>query len=125
MGPDRAPQRLPRAPDMNHDPMCPYEKWQDDCQCDLIARVREDERGKRDADGPWFRSVVHECCVRVQDERAAALRDAVEAVKAALPIDIDPGVPGFDPTERKAYQIGARYGVAKAVAAIEALGGER
>lgn len=49
----------------------------------LIARVREHERGKCEANGPYFTSVVHECCERVQTERAAALdaaRDAVASV---------------------------------------------
>lgn len=52
------------------------------CLVDLVrkeiyAKGRQDEAAKREADGPWFRSVVHECCERVQTERAAALRDAV------------------------------------------------
>lgn len=33
---------------MSHDPMCFMSegKWDGGCQCSLIARVREDERGK-------------------------------------------------------------------------------
>ena len=83
---------------MTHDPLCPNipEHWDTEqsilwhakCECDLISLVREDERAKREADGPWFRSVVHECCERVQTERAAALRDAVEAVKAHIRSDL-------------------------------------
>lgn len=69
---------------MSHDPLCPtplcdfgqpdaecqdpYECWHH-CQCDLIARVRE-------------------------DERAAALRDAVEAINAtADKFSVKPGAP--------------------------------
>lgn len=59
-----------------YDPLCPTQNTNDmpgSCFCDLIARVREDEATKREADGPWFRSVVHECCERVQTERTAAI----------------------------------------------------
>ena len=55
---------------MNHDPLCTkeYERFSVYglvCkECDIIARVREDERVKREADGPWFQSLVHECCER-------------------------------------------------------------
>lgn len=68
-----------------HDPLCPaplcdwtgesgndcmgYEDCHHLCQCDLIARVREDERDKRRADLIW------------QDGYDIALRDAVDAVK--------------------------------------------
>ena len=106
---------------MTHDPMCPNNSasccpWMGDCNCDcqcnFIVRVREDER--KYGMVPGFDLGY-----------AAALRDAVEAARAALPINIAPSIPGFDPTERKAYQIGARYGAAKVIAAIEALGGER
>ena len=48
-----------------HDPMCPFKDMgrinfiEDDTErcwgCALIARVREDERDKREKDGPWFR----------------------------------------------------------------------
>lgn len=102
-----------------HDPMCD-DHHEGDCPwCNFAARVREDEKWKADL------------AITIWEQHAngaysRALRDAIEAVKAALPVlVIDPGVPGFDPSERKAYQIGARYGVAKAAAAIEALGGER
>ena len=63
---------IPDYDQHSHDPMCPqYDCWLEGCtvcdECALIARVREDERAKREADGPWFRSVVHECCERVQE----------------------------------------------------------
>lgn len=77
---------------MTHDPLCgggdcdcTCDQMQDghrvtciylDCECDLIARVREDER-LRHADG-WPQWCTNEI-------RRAARRDAVEAVSILLP----------------------------------------
>lgn len=65
---------------MNHDPLCP-EMWLRDGQpckfCDVIARVREDERN-----GPLN--------LRSYDAGyAAALQDAVEAVRLSPSADIE------------------------------------
>ena len=115
---------------MNHDPLCPvvnanvpfglfHDDVPDDCLfCPLIARVREDERGivemlaslKRMAEGP---ERDHKVWVEAY---AAALRDAVEAVLSMTPA---------------AYLHIPKVGeqtlilLGDAVAAIEALGGER
>ena len=95
-----------------HDALCPWSgslSEPDDCRlpqgwrvCDLIARVREDERGKVYG-WPEYQSQ------RDRDVRAAAIRDAVAAVEA---LGDGKTVPPND-------------GYAEAVAAITALGGER
>ena len=76
-----------------HDPVC---GWEPDvphadgsvtmtpCRCVLIARVRADEREKWEAEGPWFKTVVHQCCedaeaIRADEREAAAQR--VEALR--------------------------------------------
>ena len=63
---------------MNHDPLCQTvrntEMSEVFCDCEWIARVREDERG-RAYGWPEYQSQ------RDRDVRAAALRDAVEAEK--------------------------------------------
>lgn len=87
---------------MNHDPLCPrshqitFTVWRSACECALIRRVRADESQHADQ---WGRKI-----------RANALRDAVEAV-LALPDAI--------------FQQAAWVKHEQAVAAIEALGGER
>ena len=90
---------------MTHDPLCPlFDKarypFSAKCDCDLIARVREEERSyaKQTA------AAVMAYGEGKRDGYAAALRDAVEAVKALR--------------DYKAWGI-----LAKAVATIEALGG--
>ena len=71
---------------MTHDPMCPNipERWDVEqsilwhakCYCDVIARVREDERDKGDL------GLIEWGAERGYDDGyAAALRDAIEAVK--------------------------------------------
>lgn len=98
---------------MNHDPLCDvviknegsaWEKYYPIvCVCDLIARVREDEHENDDS----------HLAAYMLGERAgyaAALRDAAEAVKAALTDD--------DGYVRQSE-------LDDAVAAIERLGGER
>lgn len=94
-----------------HDPMCPFAQWPDeDCYqrdagvniCALIAQVREDERVKS-TPVRWVQQAV----VAAKEARNAALRDAVEAVKVLPSAWTD-----------AAYR-------EKALAAIEALGGER
>lgn len=89
---------------MTHDPLCPlvgveFVSGELCDSCDLIARVREDEAVKRRADLIW------------QDGYDIALQDAVEAVKKMR-----------DGTVRRSV---ARSVLNQAVAAIEALGGER
>ena len=88
----------------NHDPMCPSNEPANLplCRCDLIARVRDDERDKH-IKGVWDNGYTH--------GYAACKSDAVEAVK---------GVTAY------AY-LGTPLSVVQrdeAVAAIEALGGE-
>ena len=102
-----------------HDPMCiAYGNVScRQCECDLIARVREDASGLSD-------EAIY------MDGYVAALRDAAEAVKAALDAglatstdkalyffeaDKDDPTLGYDVTFHKD----------SLVAAIEALGGER
>ena len=48
-----------------------------------IRRVRDDERAKREAEGPWFKSVVHECCEKAQDYR----RGVEDAAQAVVPME--------------------------------------
>ena len=116
---------------MNHDPMCPYFPEQQGfggirsgvpstqpyipgvpCQCALIARIREDERGK----AVWQRDLLW------GDGYAAALRDAVEAAKAAVTDDDPDSVSDrYDCCGCSTYDAIYR----DAVAAIEALGGKQ
>jgi len=102
---------------MNHDPMCPSLGHGalpliDLCRCGLIARIRDDERGEsgdfcKGWDEGWLAG--HD----------AALRNAMNAIKALGPLSQyrkelgDDGHPIFwcEPVD--------------AVAAVEALGGER
>ena len=129
---------------MRHDPLCEANEYGEtyDCDCRKIRRVREDERSKavwqrdrlwgegyaaalRDVFGfhpEW--TVTGMCkpdcpaCLRLTElinERSEgykeALRDAVDAVKALPPVRTFSGDPAVRHDE--------------AVAAIEALGGER
>ena len=94
---------------MTHDPMCPmiWDPTPFDCGlCDLIARVREDERGY----AKQTSTAIMAYDEGRRDGYAAAMRDAVEAVKAALTDD--------DGYVRQSE-------LDDAVAAIEALGGQR
>ena len=66
---------------MNHDPMCRRAKimelLMEGCpECDLIARVREDERGK--TRGEYLALAAKDSL----EVRAAALRDAIAAVES-------------------------------------------
>lgn len=92
---------------MTHDPMCSFQVPTSYCkECELIARVREDEQTH------IYSSEAMEEVIRLAASKAydAALRDAVEAVKA---LDT-----WSDGSSVFAWQN-------EAVAAIEALGGER
>ena len=67
---------------MTHDALCDGDDYEGPfcsvrCSCDLISKVREDERRRFDDDGAD------------RDIRAAALRDAVEAVKLSCSADIE------------------------------------
>ena len=109
---------------MTHDPLCPAPVCKDKCfacdwclqgcKCAEYARVREDERAK----AVWQRDRLW------GDGYAAALRDAVEAVNG-LPflqydrpagVVTDAGIASFT---------GQYVNRDDALAAIEALGGER
>ena len=37
------------------------------CICDELRACEQRVLAEREADGPWFRSVVHDCCDRVQE----------------------------------------------------------
>lgn len=103
---------------MTHDPLCPtvnadvpfglfHDDVPDDCLfCALITKVREDERGY----AKQTSTAIMAYDEGRRDGYAAALRDAVEAVKAALTDD--------DGYVRQSE-------LDDAVAAIETLGGER
>ena len=112
---------------MNHDPMCPYFPEQQGfggirsgvpstqpyipgvpCQCALIARVREDERGY----AKQTSAAVMAYGEGKRDGYAAALRDAVEAVK----------VVGHDVHCNLPFGNGCSCPLDDAVDAIEALG---
>lgn len=105
---------------MTHDPMCPQATTMNGpwfaggCGlCRLIAQVREDCTRKHGS------SLLD----TYAKGYATALRDAVEAVKA-LPTS-NYTYSGNPPFGDGPPQIGARMVKANAVAAIEALGGER
>ena len=120
---------------MNHDPLCSWNPKNDAteldfCDCDLIARVREDERSNywecercglqmhrshMIDNGPDYKGDPKYVCPECDNTiRAAALRDAAEAVKA-LPWHRPWG--DDDPWKYLRRD--------DAVAAIEGLGGER
>lgn len=110
---------------MTHDPLCPYFPEQQGfgginsgvpstqpyiagvpCQCDLIARVREDEQSH--VIGSVSLAAIGEANMQqYRNGYAAALRDAVEEVKLSCSADIEL-------VERS-----------EVIAAIEALGGDR
>jgi len=81
---------------MTHDPLCPDGLSIEHC-CDVVAEIRA-------------------------DERAAALRDAVEAVKS-LPVVLYDENLGLGGDWNPSYRYGVR--LTGAVAAIEALGKEK
>ena len=96
---------------MTHDPLCPKARWpqDEDCyECLLIARVRQDQNQANTK----MRTVFHEQGLR--EGYAEALRDAVAALKGAMP----------DEDEGWEKSIAAAW-MRHAIAAIEALGGER
>lgn len=120
---------------MNHDPLCPKNQTPinrsslDDyygrynCQCELVARVREDER-MQEYNRPFdqvsmlwhkrgYAAALRDapnCVCKFQRGYAAALRDAVEAVKASMPEEDE----GWEKSIAVAW-------MRHAVAAIEAL----
>ena len=57
------------------------------CICDELRACEQRVLAEREADGPWFRSVAHQCCEDKQTAYAAALDAAEEAVRAALEAD--------------------------------------
>lgn len=50
------------------------------CICDALRACEQRVRDEIAADGPWFRSVVHQCCEDKQTAYAAGLDAAREAV---------------------------------------------
>ena len=60
------------------------------CDCERIKRTEDRVLAEREADGPWFRSVVHDCCVDKQTAYADGLdaaRGAIEALRGCLGTD--------------------------------------
>jgi hypothetical protein len=60
-----------------HDPLCDAPKCQrcfgnfaycssHECVCAIASKVRADERERIMSEGPYFTSVVHDCCVELQ-----------------------------------------------------------
>ena len=57
------------------------------CICPALRACERRVLAEREADGPWFRSVVHDCCIDKQTAYAAGLdaaREAVERVSSLL-----------------------------------------
>ena len=48
--------------------------------CQMLRACEQRVLAEREADGPWFRSVVHDCCVDKQTAYAAGLYAARKAV---------------------------------------------
>lgn len=59
---------------MNHDPLCYMSegKWDGGCQCDLIARVRKDERVRLNT--PWWSSEYHRGYAQGYDDAKSVQR---------------------------------------------------
>ena len=57
------------------------------CICNALRACEQRVLDEIAADGPWFRSVVHQCCEDKQTAYVAALDAAEEAVRAALGAD--------------------------------------
>ena len=67
------------------------------CICPALRACEQRVLAEREADGPWFRSVVHDCCVDKQTAYAAGLDAAREAVAALEPLlDVEKGMGGYD-----------------------------
>ena len=67
------------------------------CICPSLRACEQRVLAEREADGPWFRSVVHDCCVDKQTAYAAGLDAAREAVAALEPLlDVEKGMGGYD-----------------------------
>ena len=76
---------------IDHKPECPMLDYQwpkhplEKCEyCDMIAACEQRVLAEREADGPWFRSVVHQCCEDKQTAYAAGLDAAREAVASMV-----------------------------------------
>lgn len=76
---------------IDHKPECMMrdEQWPkhplEVCEyCDMIAACEQRVLAEREAHGPWFRSVVHDCCVDKQTAYAAGLDAEREAVASMV-----------------------------------------
>ena len=61
------------------------ERWI--CICAPLRACEQRVLAEREADGPWFRSVVHDCCIDKQTAYAAGLdaaREAVAGLRSAI-----------------------------------------
>ena len=52
--------------------------------CQMLRACEQRVLAEREADGPWFRSVVHDCCEDKQTAYAAGLDAAREAVASMV-----------------------------------------
>ena len=79
----------PMANDCKHDyynePPIQCADCGESCICDRLRACEQRVLAEREADGPWFRSVVHQCCEDKQTAYAAGLDAAREAVAALEP----------------------------------------
>ena len=64
----------------------------EECICDRLCACEQRVRAEIEADGPWFRTVVHQCCEDKQTAfdygyaaGVAAAREAVAALLAEFP----------------------------------------
>jgi len=72
-----------------HLPECSYTSgiWyslDEPCICHQLRACEQRVLAEREADGPWFRSVVHQCCEDKQTAYAAGLDAAREAVDSMV-----------------------------------------
>lgn len=70
----RASGHKPECPSTSPDPLAA------DCCCARLSACEQRVRDEIAADGPWFRSVVHQCCEDKQTSYAAGLAAAHDAV---------------------------------------------
>ena len=100
----------------DHLPEC---EWSDNtrvnrhCICPALRACEQRVREEREADGPWFRSVVHDCCVDKQTAYAGGVQAARDAVAAIPHWDEDSSESLFRACDKD-----------DALAAIDALRGE-
>lgn len=109
-----------RHEDWTHEPMEDNEwvccECGNDCLCRELESCEQRVRDEIEADGPWFKTVVHQCCEGKQTAYAAGLSAAREAVEV-LPVSLVDT--RFDPDDERRYVQAVR--LTTALAAIDAL----